>query len=227
MSYQKTIVCLAKWVKHGGYCIAGKEVEARTWIRPVSNREDEEIRPEECAFESSAGPNLFDIVSVSFLEPRPRSYQSENHLIDTGHHWKKKGKATWSNLIELADDISGPLWLNGYSSYYGTNDRIPESQASEQDFSLALIQPVDLTICVETEGAEFGNPRQKTRAEFTYDGHCYKLAVTDPLVRDKFWSRPGRHSIKDRSLICVSLGEIHDGHAYKLAAAIMTRDMEA
>jgi hypothetical protein len=87
-----------------------------------------------------------------------------------------------------------------------------------------LIRPTDLHICVETEGAEFGNPRRKTRAEFGYDGHQYKIAVTDPIIKDRVWSKPGRHAMGSDTLICVSLGEIHDGYAYKLAAAIITKD---
>jgi len=126
--------------------------------------------------------------------------------------------------MDLADDIAGPLWVNGYSSFYGANDRVPEASSSALTSSLAFIRPVDLTVCVETEGAEFGQPRRKTRAKFSYDGHYYKIAVTDPAIKDRFWSQPGQHLMGNDSLLCVSLGEIHEGYAYKLAAAIITRD---
>ena len=224
MSYRKTIVCLAKSIKHGGYCIAGKEVESGKWIRPVSDREDEEIRLEDCTCENNKQPRLLDIISVPLLEPRPSSYQRENHLINPEHRWSKLGKIAWDDLMELIDDTGGPLWLNGYSSYYGDNDRVPEASTSDLTGSLTLIKPIDLNICIETEGAEFGNPRRKTRAEFRYDGHLYKIAVTDPIIKDKLWSQPGQHPMGNDSLICVSLGEIHEGYAYKLAAAIITRD---
>ena len=224
MTYRKTIVCLAKSVKHGGYCIAGKEVDNGEWVRPVSDREDEEIRPEDCACGSDIKPGLFNIISLPLLEPRPSSYQRENHLIDSEHHWKKLGTMAWDDLKELVDNPRGPLWSNSNSSYYGTNDRVSEADTSEFDSSLVLIRPVKLKVCVETEGAEFGNPRRKTRAEFEYDGHYYKIAVTDPIIRDKFRSTPGRHPMGKDSLICVSLGEIHDGYAYKLAAAVLTED---
>lgn len=224
MPYQKTIVCLAKSVKHGGYCIAGKEVETGNWIRPVSDREDEEIRREDCNCGDNTQPGLFDIISIPLLEPRPTSYQRENHLINQEHRWRKLGEIAWDDLIQLVDELSGPLWLNGYSSFYGVNDRVPEANTSGLASSLALIRPVDLKVCVETEGAEFGNPRRKTRAEFTYGVHLYKISVTDPIIKDKFWSQPGEHPMGNDSLICVSLGEIHEGYAYKLAAAIITRE---
>ena len=224
MHYWKTIVCLAKSVKHGGYCIAGKEIESREWIRPVSDREDEEMRPEDCTCEGNKQPCVSDIISVPLLEPRPNSYQRENHLIDSGHTWIIRGRIPWTRLLELVDATRGTLWVNGHSSYYGMNDRVPEASSSEVPSSLTFIRPVDLTVCVETEGAEFGNPRRKTRAKFTYDGHYYKIAVTDPIIKDKFWSQPGQHPMGNNSLLCVSLGEIHEGYAYKLAAAIITKD---
>ncbi len=224
MPYQKVIVCLAKSIKHGGYCIAGKEVDSGEWIRPISDREDEEIRLEDCACEGNEQPRVLDIISIPILEPRPGSYQRENHLIYSGHRWSKQGKMAWDDLAKLVDDVGGPLWLNGHSSYYGVNDRVPEASISRLTSSLVLIRPTDLMICVETEGAEFGNPRRKTRATFNYDGHPYKIAVTDPIIKDRLWSKPGKHPMGSDSLICVSLGEIHDGYAYKLAAAIITKD---
>lgn len=224
MPYQKYIVCLAKSVKHGGYCIAGKEIESGRWVRPISDREDEEIRPEDCACEGNEQPRILDIISLPLLEPRPASYQQENHLIDSGQQWSKQGKISWDKLLTLVDDVRGPLWINGYSSYYGLNDRVPNASIASVTSSLILIRPTDLVICVETEGVEFGNPRRKTRATFDYDGHSYKIAVTDPVTKDRFWPKPGRHAMGSDSLVCVSLGEIHEGHAYKLAAAIITKN---
>jgi hypothetical protein len=64
------------------------------------------------------------------LGPRPSSYQRENHLIDSGQPWRNLGRITWADLMDLADDIAGPLWVNGYSSFYGANDRVPEASSS-------------------------------------------------------------------------------------------------
>ena len=36
---KKTIVILAKSIKHQHFCIAGKDLETRQWIRPVSNKD--------------------------------------------------------------------------------------------------------------------------------------------------------------------------------------------
>lgn len=92
MAYSKTIVCLAKSIKHGGYCIAGKElVDNRFagWIRPVSDREDEEIRSAECRCDDGTELRLLDVVTIPLLEARPSAYQIENHLIDANQRWRR------------------------------------------------------------------------------------------------------------------------------------------
>jgi hypothetical protein len=227
MAYNKTIVCLAKSIKHGGYCIAGKEsVDDRFagWIRPVSDREDEEIRSAECRCDDGTDPLRLDVVTIPLLEARPCAYQTENHLIDAGRPWRKLSHFHRDEVESLIDHISGPLWSNGYSSTYGLNDRVPENVATGFSHSLVLVKPTELEICVETEGAEFGNPRRRTRAAFHLNGLQYKLTVTDPIIRDLYRSSPGRHPLGNDALLCVSLGEVFEGCAYKLVAAVITPD---
>ena len=68
MSYKKTIVCLANSKKMSGRCIAGKELDARSrlggWVRPVSNRETQEISEDERAYENGKDPKVLDIFKL-------------------------------------------------------------------------------------------------------------------------------------------------------------------
>ncbi|MDE3018632.1 MAG: hypothetical protein KGI53_06405, partial [Nitrospirota bacterium] len=124
MSYSKTIVCLAKSIKHGGYCIAGKELKHdrfAEWVRAVSNREDEEISSYECTCTDGHEASLLDILSIVMLEPRPQAYQTENHLIDPERRWHKKGRIDATTLEALIDTIDVTLWANGHHSTYGIN----------------------------------------------------------------------------------------------------------
>lgn len=225
MAYEKTIICLAKSAKHKGYCIAGKELvkgKAAGWIRVVSDHQHEEIAANECLYESRREAKLLDIITIPMLAARPHSHQVENHLIVPEQFWTKEGEFDSCSLQSCIDTTDGPLWINGDSSTYGLNDRIPESEVEGIQHSLMLIQPKDLTICVETEGARFGNPKKRMRAEFRFADEEYKLGVTDPAMRDKYWSRLGEHKLGDGSFLCVSLGEIYYNHAYKIVAAVIT-----
>ena len=68
MSYTKTILCLAASRKHGDYCFAGKDVNTGEWIRPVSNRPDEEISFAECTMPTGIQAGLLDILEIPFLK---------------------------------------------------------------------------------------------------------------------------------------------------------------
>ena len=81
MNYEKTIVCLANSRKKSGRCIAGKEIihnQSGQWIRPVSNRQNEEISEEERMFENGDYPQLLDIISIRFIQHKPHDLQTED-----------------------------------------------------------------------------------------------------------------------------------------------------
>jgi hypothetical protein len=228
MPYQKTIVCLANSRKMSGRCIAGKEIDSHKrfgeWIRPVSDRSSQEISEEERQFENGGDPKLLDIVRIEMLEARPHAPQLENHLIDTRRYWVNRGRVTWDELKGAIDEVNGQLWLNGFSSYNGTNDRIPEGRAAGLTGSLLLIEPEDLVISVAVEGADFNNPKRKVRARFTLNGENYVIAITDPVVAREYLAKDDGEYPADVALLCVSIGEPYQGYCYKLAAAVITPD---
>src|SRR6266849_9791111 len=95
--YVKTILCLADSRKTSGHCVAGREIDGNRiggWIRPVSSREHEEISVQDRRYEDGHLPNLLDIISIPMLQPKPCTYQSENHLIADNYYWEKTGTAT-------------------------------------------------------------------------------------------------------------------------------------
>jgi hypothetical protein len=58
-------------------------------------------------------------------------------------------------------------------------------------------------------------------ATFRHDGAAYALQVTDPTIEHRFLAGPNRIEHMTGAVLCVSLGEVHLGHAYKLAAAVI------
>jgi len=112
-----------------------------------------------------------------------------------------------------------------YSTYHGLNDRVTSEVAAKLKGSLSLIKPEDLNVCVQTEGAEFGNPRRRVRAEFKYGGTKYILVVTDPVAERSFLAKgKGEYPVAD-TFLCVSLAGAHtDGYCYKLVASIISKE---
>jgi hypothetical protein len=225
MSYNKTILCLANSRKMSGRCLAGKEVVQEHfggWIRPVSDRQYEEISEEDRRYEDGKYANLIDIIIIPMIKPLPKSYQSENHLIDANYYWERVGRATWDQVITATDNVRGPLWVNDHSSYNGQNDQVPEAISSTLKNSLLLIDPSGLNITVGKEGGTFAPAKRRVRADFSLNGQRYKLAVTDPwMERHYLAGSDGVFPVKT-SRLCISLGEMFQEFAYKLVAAIIT-----
>jgi len=225
--YIKTIVCLANSRKPpSGRCIAGKEILKSGfggWIRPVSERPSAEVSEEERRYEDGQDPKVLDIIVVPMMAPAPLLHQTENHVIDAGYYWTKKGDFGWTELIHLLDN---PITLcpSNDSSYHGLNDRVKIDVAAKIKGSLLLIKPEGLTVCVQTEGGEFGNPRRRVRAQFEYGGVRYILVVTDPTAERFFLSKSNGEYPVVETYLCVSLAGAHsDGYCYKLVASIISK----
>ena len=221
-------MCLANSRKTGGYCVAGKELvndQPAGWIRPVSNREKEEISEHECRYEDGNVPQLLDIMNVPLLRPRlkPKSPQRENWLLDTNSCWGKDSSMHWRDPALLVD-CEEPLWLNGENTYNGLNDRISLSSVGSLGSSLRFIRVDKLTLYVFAPGEDFGNPDRRVQGQFQHDGDEYHLWVTDPKFEHLYLKkRNGKYEI-GASFLTVSLGESHDGYYYKFIAAIIPCD---
>ncbi|MFI6300185.1 dual OB domain-containing protein [Nonomuraea sp. NPDC050790] len=218
-------MCLANSRKHAGRCVAGIVEGSQTgWIRPVSARPTGEVSQGERQLEDGSDPRVLDIISVPLLQPQPHNYQSENWILDPNQRWRKIGRAGWGELLTL-EQHSGPLWINGYSSYHGSNDRVPTRQADTLGNSLKLIRVSRVRLQVHVPGIAFGDStRRVVRAHFRHAGSQYILSVTDPDYEHAYLAkRDGIYEIGE-SFITVSLGEPHtDECTYKLVAAIMER----
>ena len=219
----KRIVCLANSRKRGGRCVAGKVLRldghASDWLRPVSARDDEEVSPRERCYADGADPQVLDVIDVPLLNPRPKTYQQENWLLDANRHWAKVGRATWNDLPAMTDRDE-PLWINGHSTRGGQNDRVPLAETAGIDNSLRLIRVDALTVTI-SEPARPSADFPILRGSFNYFGDEYRFRITDPESESGSLNLPyGDYPVGERYLV-VSLGEPFEGHAYKLIATII------
>ena len=223
-NYSKTILCLANSRKTSGRCIAGREVVDNVlggWVRPVSSQGSGEVSEEDRRYENGKDPQVFDIIRIPMLEPKPHQFQAENHLIDDKYYWSLERRATWGD-VHNALDGPAPLWTNGNSSYSGQNDRISAALLGHHQESLRLIKVTDLSIHVVVEGAEFNNGKRRVRGRFTHGGVRHYLSITDPQVERLYFAGANGTFQIGEAILCISLGEIYNDYAYKLIASVIT-----
>jgi hypothetical protein len=193
------------------------------WIRPVSNRATGELSEAERRFENGKDPSVLDIVSIQMSAAGQHPYQPENHVIDDQYYWTLVRQANAAELQAALDTTNLPLWGTQYtsSSYSGMNDRVDASAAPQFGHSLRLIHVPDLKIRISVEGASFGSTKRNVRGLFTYKGAIYHLMITDPIIERNYFSGPNGTYDVGSALLCVSLGDVYSGYAYKLIAAVL------
>lgn len=221
----KRIVCLANSDKNNGRCIAGKELinnQPAGWIRPVSARPSEEVSEQECRYVNGECPQLLDIIYVPLLEKKPKPYQQENWLLDTGSNWRKDVCMHWQDLETLIDPVDH-LWLDRCETYHGLNDKIPGHLVNYLENSLRFIRVDKLTLSVFMY--DYGGRRERrVQGQFQHNGKVYHLWVTDPECKNTYLKKSdGDHEIGD-SYLTVSLAEHSDKNYYKLLASVIQCD---
>ncbi len=225
MATDKRILCLANSRKLSGRCIAGIELTGNRrlgWIRPVSEREHEEVSEYERQYEDGSDPRVLDLMEVPLLAACPRGYQQENWRLDPEYYWQNLGRASWTDLQRVADPVA-PLWIDGNHTYNGRNDKIPLDEAAALTSSLRLIRVDRVTLSVFSPGEAFGNPKRRVQGQFTYNGADYRLWVTDPGYEREYLLKPDGSYQVGESFLTVSLGEPHNDACYKLIAAVIER----
>ncbi len=220
------IVCLANSRKLSGRCIAGREwsnARAGRWIRPVSGREGQEVSEYERQYEDGSDPQVLDIIDVPVREPRPKDYQTENWLLDPDYYWVKADRLSTLQLSSLLDPVA-PLWIDGYSTYSGRNDRIPLEEAVSLPDSLRLIRVDSLQLIVFRPGEAFGNNKRRVQGRFSHAGNEYALWVTDPGFERRYLAKlDGSYGVGE-CYMTISLGEPYREACYKLIATIIASD---
>lgn len=224
MPYTKSVLCLAASWKRGGTCIAGKVYGSgrfHEWIRPVSDRQDEEISDDERLKDNGYLTDVLDIVDITFECSKPNGHQSENALIVKDRRWVHRRMLPFAHLHQAIDRPRDGLWLDGFSSGKGENDCIPSRHLDGVAGSLLLLQPDRVVVHFGKEEKDDGALKPTYRTTFELGGTLYNWAMTDRWVAKKLRGKPPGDYPVESALLCASLSEVMNDHAYKLAASVI------
>ncbi len=221
---KRTIIVFANSVKHGQYCVAGKDVRTGKWIRPVQTEKGRELSREMVCCRNPYGSFIakpLQKIEMELIRPAPLTFQPENHVVNPDCQWQQRYGIT---LDELPAYLDHPeiLWTLGNSSGRGENDRVSYMAIASGKLiirqSLFLIAPEKFSIMVilNDEG------QARVRAQFIYKNELYNLAITDPTVWKNYRDRPpGEYHVSRVRAICLSLAEPFQDYCYKLVAGVL------
>lgn len=198
------IVILANSIKHGKHCVAGKHIQSKQWVRPVSNPEGGALSNLQAKFKNPYGTYLvkpMQKIEMSLVQHVPLVNQPENYLIDDSI-WEQKYSINDQELLQYLDQPIN-LWGEGDHVVFANI----ENGFVKIEQSLYLVSVDNLNL----NKTELG----KRRANFMYNGIQYNLAVTDPQF-DSILSE----NKEIKNILCVSLAEKFNNNCYKVVAHI-------
>lgn len=207
---KKVIVVFANSVKHGKHCVAGKDVQTKSWIRPVGDVNGLELNDDQCKYVNPHGRfkvKPLQKVEIEVTQHCPLPNQPENYLVGDAE-WMQRYKIEVHEVVQYLDTPQ-TLWGIGNSVAFSDieNGTVQILQ------SLYLVKVDNLNLYINTYN--------KRRASFDYSGINYDLPVTDPNF-DNLLQNP-----QHQSIVCVSLGEKFipesggDYSCYKIVATII------
>jgi hypothetical protein len=234
MHIGETTICLAKSRKLGGVCVAGKAVAPEHsfhWVRPVGESDNGTLSFDCIQPNNAYSIELLDVIKIPLKGRDSRfPFQRENYFFDPSVRWSRWESVPFGfDSLKFLEDSPESLWIDGFHSGKGLNDRIPEDKANGLTSSLFLIRPSNFRLLVteDEKGTSY-------RASFRYRGNAYNLKVTD-LRFDRMPASVVRSLNTKEAWLTISLGlpfESPSGESpsgvyracYKLAAAVFLRE---
>lgn len=202
---RRSVVILTKSAKHGGYCVAGLDVDTGQWLRLVSADRQRKgaLTDDDMRYRNGDIADCLDVVSLNTLGEEPSRYQPENILIDDGEDWQKLGQWPLRQVMRLHEPERRPFIFWDSSPY------LCEAEMDMLDHSLTMAEVEELIL--------IRNPYRKMKTSFFYCGRLYEnISMTDI----SFYGAAHGTRIQ-RALLVASLPEVDfQGCYYKFIAKI-------
>ncbi len=239
---ESRFLCLAVSRRDGGNCIAGVDVDAGTWVRPVNPKNRGALRDFEIVVKDHRTRKLrmmapLDLIKLDLEMPVGNDGQPENWTLSPA-----SGGEEFSVLCQAGDD---PFLVtvvrnladasNSFNLIFGTPDnKVAHSEIEKEPIShsLCVVRPSNLTWF---RSADFHNrPRIEGHFDFGRRNTRYYLPLTDIAWEPKLLEQTLRKPIANASellgvdidaeiLLTVSLGDHfkEKGYHYKLIAGVL------
>jgi hypothetical protein len=204
----KQVALFALSWREGGICVAGKDIKAQQWIRPVT-----QAGPVTSG--QVSGFRLMDVVEMDLGKPVPVHHQIENYDM-IQKPWIKKSTLR-KQAFNAYLDAPASIWDTAVNK---GSDSLTPAEIAQAGIANSLMLIKLPSMMVLHEIREYDG-RHKHYGVFTYNNVKYKLSITDSAFTNKY-PAPGSYQVID-PILCISLAEVFakNGKCYKLIAGVM------
>ena len=214
---KKRVCILTKSYKHGGYCVAGIDIDSKRYVRLVNSEDPSNDEIGKGQMYISGKPiECLDIIECEFIKSVPLFCQTENCLLDRSVKLKYVSSYSERELAALISVESDDLFL------YSLSNSLSADEIAMVDRSLFVYLVNNITI-ESTTYESYGEVKHRNKCSFYYNGIKYNnISLTDPNFRD---STQNGLQLSD-ALIVASLpsSPYNDGLFYKFVAKIIPID---
>lgn len=175
----KQICILTKSYKHGGYCVAGIDINTKEWIRLVNsdNPNTDEIRKEQM-FLNGKSIECLDVIEYDFIKNIPNSCQTENWLLNTSLKPKYIKSVSIEELVNIIKIEKDDFFI------FNNSNLLNENEISNINRSLYIFHVKNLKIEASTYES-YGEIRFRYKCSFDFNNNQYaNISLTDPVYRD-------------------------------------------
>ena len=126
----KTVLILANSIKHHGYCVAGKELTTKNWIRFVGDATGKELLKEQIKYKNSYGEYQADVLKVLKIEVTqncPLPHQPENYLV---------AETIWEQVWPFKFDEIPSNFLDIPLDLWGATDRVDPNAINQKQITI-------------------------------------------------------------------------------------------
>lgn len=175
----KQICILTKSYKHGGFCVAGIDINTGQWIRLVNSDDPntDEIRKEQM-FLNGKPIECLDIIEYDFIKNISNGCQTENWLLNTTFKPRFIKSITIDELINLIKIEKDDYFI------FNNSNLLSIDEISKVNRSLFIFHVQNLKIEATTYES-YGEIRFRYKCSFDYNNQQYtNISLTDPVYRD-------------------------------------------
>jgi hypothetical protein len=211
---RRRILIIASSAKNKGSCIAGIDIEKKSFVRPIPEDGGAwKFSPEEV--------EILTVYEIPFLErDNTDVYQPENFKVRDKATWEMRGKYRFEDFKRDFKELikeSGNI-LGGY----GKCTPVEEINGSNNYCSIEIIKPDVLSLKKIMEERE-GRKVPKIRAKFTFDLREYDLPVTFRFKKEVLYKIPFEKeiSVNIETLLTIT-GSKYSNCFYKFVSGILS-----